>query len=354
MKNNLYDYALRIGGPLLADQRRLLLKVFDTVFRGEPYVAETPQDGELLQGIIALLDEIADQAHDRHGLDSLMEPEPNETEEPENPGPHNQYRCECELPGQFCSGVPGILAHLENGLLPEGATVERCGLCCRYASDAAALEKLQELGYAPPVIVDHCDAEKQGAEDDGRSHTIEVLLSKAEAAGLEPEDLDEAVHERAASIAANVNNSGMDGQLAYLIDEMGGEAVGKELDRLAAEKAPNKTAAGDEAVHAECHSDDRIYSAAFNAVRWFEQADDSEVLALAEDDWGDSYAADRVGMFMADIVPDVQKMFDYLEHYNQAQTKHIGWVCTVNKDHALKWLKAHRPLLHQRMLDIDA
>ena len=80
---------------------------------------------------------------------------------------------------------------------------------------------------------------------------------------------------------------------------------------------------------------------------------DSEVLELAADDWGDSYAADRVGMFMAELVPNVQKMFDYLEHYNQAQTKHIGWICTVNKDHALKWLKAHRPLLHQRMLKIE-
>jgi hypothetical protein len=72
--NNLHDYALRINGPLLADQRRLLLKVMDTVFRGDPYVAESPHDEEMLQGILALLDEIADQAHDRHGLDSLIAP----------------------------------------------------------------------------------------------------------------------------------------------------------------------------------------------------------------------------------------------------------------------------------------
>ena len=38
--------------------------------------------------------------------------------------------CECEKPGYFCSGVPG-----------------RCDLCQRYPSDAAALEKLRELGY---------------------------------------------------------------------------------------------------------------------------------------------------------------------------------------------------------------
>ncbi len=74
-------------------------------------------------------------------------------------------------------------------------------------------------------------------------------------------------------------------------------------------------------IRAECHSDDRVYAAEFNALAWFEQAEDSEILKLAEEDWGDGYAADEVGMFMADLVPDVQKMFDYLEHYNQAPRK---------------------------------
>jgi len=145
--HDLRDYALRIDGPLLAKQRELLLKVFDTVFRGDPYFGESPKDEELLQGIIALLDEIADQAHDRHGLASLLEAD--DSEEPKNPGSHNQYRCECELPGFFCSGVPGILAHMENGRLAEGSGVERCDVCCRYPSDMAARDKLQELGVIP-------------------------------------------------------------------------------------------------------------------------------------------------------------------------------------------------------------
>jgi hypothetical protein len=139
----LHNYSMRIDGPLLAKQRELLLKVFDTVFRGEPYIAETPKDEELLQGLLCLLDKIADQAHDRHGLASLLEPEGTDSS-----CPNNEYRCECELPGHFYSGLPGILAHLENGNLPKGAKVERCGLCCRYPSDEAALEKLRELGIA--------------------------------------------------------------------------------------------------------------------------------------------------------------------------------------------------------------
>ena len=34
--------------------------------------------------------------------------------------------CECEQPGNFCSGIPGILARIDNGQLAEGAKVERC------------------------------------------------------------------------------------------------------------------------------------------------------------------------------------------------------------------------------------
>jgi hypothetical protein len=66
------------------------------------------------------------------------------------PGDHNRYRCKCEMPGFFSSGVPGILAHLENGRLPAGAKVERCDLCRRYDSDEAALQKLKVLGHVGP------------------------------------------------------------------------------------------------------------------------------------------------------------------------------------------------------------
>ena len=68
----LKPYALRIDGPLLANQRRLLLKLLDAVSRIEPYVLTARHDENLLQGIVTLLDEIADQAHDQHGIESLL------------------------------------------------------------------------------------------------------------------------------------------------------------------------------------------------------------------------------------------------------------------------------------------
>lgn len=56
--------------------------------------------------------------------------------------------CECEQPGYFHCGVPGILAHLEGGKLEPGSAVERCDLCQLYPTDEAALKRLRELGIA--------------------------------------------------------------------------------------------------------------------------------------------------------------------------------------------------------------
>jgi hypothetical protein len=56
--------------------------------------------------------------------------------------------CACEQPGPFCCGIPGILAHFENGRLSPGATAERCDQCQRYPSDEAALARLKQLGLA--------------------------------------------------------------------------------------------------------------------------------------------------------------------------------------------------------------
>jgi hypothetical protein len=58
--------------------------------------------------------------------------------------------CDCELPGSYRTGVPGILARVEDGRLVPGAKVERCDVCQRYPSDEAALARLHELGIPVP------------------------------------------------------------------------------------------------------------------------------------------------------------------------------------------------------------
>ena len=57
--------------------------------------------------------------------------------------------CDCELPGPFCSGIPGILARIEDGRLVRDSEVQRCDACERFASDEAALARLIELGIVP-------------------------------------------------------------------------------------------------------------------------------------------------------------------------------------------------------------
>jgi hypothetical protein len=131
--SELESYALRIDGPLFRRQRQLLQKITNLAHGTQPY---QPAEGDeaLLEGLVGLTDAIADHAHDQHGIDCLLTAE-------------DSTRCECEKPGFFGSGVPGILAHMRNGRLAKGAVVNRCDLCQRYPSDEAAFEKLRELGH---------------------------------------------------------------------------------------------------------------------------------------------------------------------------------------------------------------
>jgi hypothetical protein len=79
-KSDLRSYALRIDGDLLRKQRRLLLTLVDSAHRNVPDVPKARGETELLEGILALLDEIADQAHDQYGIDCLLN---EQAEEPQ-------------------------------------------------------------------------------------------------------------------------------------------------------------------------------------------------------------------------------------------------------------------------------
>jgi hypothetical protein len=69
----LLSYSLRLDGRLLRDQRRLMLRLLDTVQQQMPFVVESQHDKALTEGLLSLLDEISDQAHDQYGIDCLLE-----------------------------------------------------------------------------------------------------------------------------------------------------------------------------------------------------------------------------------------------------------------------------------------
>jgi hypothetical protein len=66
------QYTLHIDGKLFRAQRNLLMTIADFARKQQPY-KPVAGDGQLLEGLLSLTDAIADQAHDRHGIDCLLE-----------------------------------------------------------------------------------------------------------------------------------------------------------------------------------------------------------------------------------------------------------------------------------------
>jgi hypothetical protein len=69
--NDTKHYELRLDGRLFRAQRELLLRIADLAHRERPY-EPAPGDDGLLEGLLGLTDAIADQAHDRHGIECLL------------------------------------------------------------------------------------------------------------------------------------------------------------------------------------------------------------------------------------------------------------------------------------------
>jgi len=111
-------------------------------------------------------------------------------------------------------------------------------------SVASALDILMETALSTQDILSeqgnpHVGGFCREAEtaDDDLTAVVERLASKADSAGLEPEDLDETVHELASSVAADVNNGGLEEQIRYLVEGLGAKHAEKQLDELIEEHA---------------------------------------------------------------------------------------------------------------------
>lgn len=119
-----------------------------------------------------------------------------------------------------------------------------------------------------------------------------------------------------------------------------GEWVDK--DKLA--DNPGSTANLDLPIAASAHSDDHRVEVDFDAVPWFDQAAEQEILELAQCQWGGDYPADYVAEYIADQNAELRKMFDYISIASTSRNP-IGFECFVDADGARAWLNQHRPHL---------
>jgi hypothetical protein len=106
-------------------------------------------------------------------------------------------------------------------------------------------------------------------------------------------------------------------------------------------------------IPAEVHTDDYHYEVAFDALPWFEQASDQEIIALARCGWGGDYEADEVAEFCADHNAQVARLFDYLSHGPRMGRDSVGFECRVDNNAALVWIKTNRPALSDKLPDDD-
>ena len=106
-------------------------------------------------------------------------------------------------------------------------------------------------------------------------------------------------------------------------------------------------------IPAEVHSDDHKVTANFDAVAYFVQASDDELVGLVDCGFGGDYPADEVAQFMADLDEGVERVFMYLSFEPEHFGEKVGFECHVDQRPALLWIKAHRPTAYQRLLVED-
>jgi hypothetical protein len=107
-------------------------------------------------------------------------------------------------------------------------------------SVATALDRVLETGMSTPGVLDEYGDPTAGeffvldteAARQRAAAPAERLAERAASAGLQPEDLDELVHELASGVAADVNNGGLEEQARYLVERLGAEHAERQLDEL--------------------------------------------------------------------------------------------------------------------------
>ena len=115
-------------------------------------------------------------------------------------------------------------------------------------------------------------------------------------------------------------------------------------------------------VTAECHSDDRIVEASFNAALWLEKATPKEIVALSRCGWGGDYPADAVCLFMSDFDENVADMHLHIETLAKARAAGVGgglgndavgFECHIDAPEARAWLAENRPDVYKKVCEAE-
>lgn len=109
----------------------------------------------------------------------------------------------------------------EMELLPEQGTIDP-SVSTRELRDPQMQSALPDGAVAPAAE----------GEPPGENDVIARLVEKAEAGGLEAEDLDEAVHTAASQMASDANNGGLEEQVRFLVSILGVEETRQLLEDL--------------------------------------------------------------------------------------------------------------------------
>ncbi len=108
------------------------------------------------------------------------------------------------------------------------------GTCAEYAVEFGLDEATAERNWDASKTTDISGQWSPQAAD--HAAVVERLVEKAASAGLQPEDMDEMVHELASSFAADANNGGLDEQVKYLVEGLGAEHTERQIDELIEER----------------------------------------------------------------------------------------------------------------------
>ena len=101
-------------------------------------------------------------------------------------------------------------------------------------------------------------------------------------------------------------------------------------------------------IPAECHSDDFVFDAKFDAEPWFAHASDGEITDLAACGWGGDYPADAVAQhFDKEGCRDVENVMEYAR-----RKKDMGFECSVDGGAAMRWVRDNRPALFPELCGI--